>query len=465
MIHPLALTIIFLCLLIVPLVGYISARRSKAADYIHAGRRVSLPALVATLVCTWYGGILGVCEFTWTYGLVNWLALGVFYYVFAAIYAWLLAKKIRVSSSLSIPGQIEKVHGKAAGIFSACYTLLMVTPAPYILMTGLILSSVAGIPLLPALFIAVILTVAYVLRGGLGSVIATDIVQFVLMFVAFAAVLVWLVFNQGGLSWLSTNLPPTHLAIPGSLLWPTVFLWGFVALWTLVDPGFHQRVAVARDTKTARRGIYYSILFWFIFDGLTTFCGLYARALFPHLENPAMAFPSLATLLPPALAGLFLGGMLATVLSTLDSFCFLSGITISRDLLGSKGGPKVRLNAQLGIIVATMLSAVLAWLIPSVVKMWLTIASLGVPVLLPVLVHSYLTTAKTSPSDNFWSIGLISMLAGASTSLGWFSYGFINARDGWPQYPFGLDPIYPALLASAGIIALSVLSNRLKLRH
>ena len=35
---------------------------SGVVDYLLAGRRVTLPAFVATLVTTWYGGILGIGE-------------------------------------------------------------------------------------------------------------------------------------------------------------------------------------------------------------------------------------------------------------------------------------------------------------------------------------------------------------------------------------------------------------------
>ena len=48
-----------------------SARGSSAVDYLVAGRRVTLPAFVATLVATWYGGILGVGEYSYRYGVVE----------------------------------------------------------------------------------------------------------------------------------------------------------------------------------------------------------------------------------------------------------------------------------------------------------------------------------------------------------------------------------------------------------
>ena len=47
-----------------------------------------------TLVSTWYGGILGVGEFSYRYGISNWVIQGVPYYVFALFFAFLLAKRI-----------------------------------------------------------------------------------------------------------------------------------------------------------------------------------------------------------------------------------------------------------------------------------------------------------------------------------------------------------------------------------
>ena len=48
--------------------------KPDAADYFVAGRRVTLPAFVATLVATWYGGILGVGEYSYRFGISNWKA-------------------------------------------------------------------------------------------------------------------------------------------------------------------------------------------------------------------------------------------------------------------------------------------------------------------------------------------------------------------------------------------------------
>ncbi|RME01857.1 MAG: hypothetical protein D6814_00695, partial [Calditrichaeota bacterium] len=76
-----------------------------AEDYLVAGRRITLPAFVASLVSTWYGGILGVGEFSYLYGISNWLVFGVPYYLYAIIFALFLAARARRTRQYTIPDQ------------------------------------------------------------------------------------------------------------------------------------------------------------------------------------------------------------------------------------------------------------------------------------------------------------------------------------------------------------------------
>src|SRR6476646_3943120 len=77
--------------------------RPSVEDYLVAGRRVTLPAFVATLVTTFYGGILGVGEYTWRYGIMNWLVFGVPYYLGAGLFAVFLARRAREAELLTLP--------------------------------------------------------------------------------------------------------------------------------------------------------------------------------------------------------------------------------------------------------------------------------------------------------------------------------------------------------------------------
>ena len=51
-------------------IGFRSAKGATGSedDFLLAGRTLTLPIFVMTLVSTWYGGILGVGEFSYRYG-------------------------------------------------------------------------------------------------------------------------------------------------------------------------------------------------------------------------------------------------------------------------------------------------------------------------------------------------------------------------------------------------------------
>ncbi len=156
-----------------------------------------------------------------------------------------------------------------------------------------------------------------------------------MMFLGFALVLPFAYHQLGGWDYIVSHVPPLHLTWHGGNSWQYITVWFFIALWTLVDPAFHQRCYAAKDGATAQRGILISILFWFVFDFMTTMAGLYARAALPDLSNAAFSYPMLAELtLPPVAKGLFYIGMLATIMSSLSSLMFISAATIGKDIVG-----------------------------------------------------------------------------------------------------------------------------------
>ena len=55
-----------------------------------------------------------------------------------------------------------------------------------------------------------LLSIMYLFRGGLRSVVITERIQFVLMFGGFAVIIPYLVARYGGLSFLKANLPASH---------------------------------------------------------------------------------------------------------------------------------------------------------------------------------------------------------------------------------------------------------------
>ncbi|MFH2054295.1 MAG: sodium:solute symporter family protein [bacterium] len=414
-----------------------------AADYIVAGRRLTLPAFTASLVSTWYGGILGVGEYTWRFGVSNWLVFGAPYYIYAGVFALVLAGRARRSEVLTLPDLLERRYGRAPALIGAGTLFVMTAPAAYVLMLGVMVGFITGWPLWVGVVIGTALSVGYVFKGGLRAVVATDMVQFVLMFLGFLVLVPVCVIRWGGWSFLQQNLPAAHLTWDGGLGFQAIAVWYFIAMATLVEPAFYQRCYAARTERTARLGIGLAIGFWIVFDFLTTTAGLYARALMPDLADPVQAFPALGALaLPPALQAVFTVGLLATIMSTVDSYAFIGAVTLGRDVIGRWRGSSeedVLPLMRWALLATAAVSISLALWSGSVVTLWKSLGSVGTPVLLLPLALAH------SP----WRVSgrrvTVSMTASGLVALAWLALG----RGGpW----LGVEAIFPGLVVSVGVM-------------
>ena len=445
--HPVDLALIGFYLVATIMVGLRRSNREGGAAYLLAGRRLTLPVFVASLVSTWYGGILGVGEFSYLYGLSNWLVFGVPYYLFAALFALFLAGPARRSGYVSVPEQLEAAYGRRAGLLGALYLFIMTLPAPYLLMVAVLLTLITPLPFWLAVLLSAVFSFVYIFRNGLSAVVRTDALQFVLMFAGFAVLLGFLFWQYGGFDRLNEALPAQHLTWHGGNSLQYILVWYVIAMATLVDANFYQRCYAARTEKIARNGILVSILFWILFDFMTTTAGLYARALLPELQQPARAYPELAMLvLPPVALGLFFVALFATVMSTLDSFAFLAGQSIGRDFFarlrpGRPAGDERR-QTRAGLAFALALSVVVVMLVDRVIDIWYALGSLVTPALLLPLATSFSRRWRMSARAAWLSMSL----SGLSVLL-WM----LLRHLGWPP-SLTVEPIFIGLLVSLLIV-------------
>ena len=419
--------------------------RKPVDEFLVMGRRLSLPSFVMTLVATWYGGVLGVGEYSYRYGISNWLVFGVPYYVGAALFALFIAKRARRSQFYSVPDQLASAYGRGAALFGAVVIQFLSSPAPYVLMVGILAQLIFGGSLWICVVGGTLLSTAYSFRGGLRSVVRADNLQFVLMYLGFLVALPLLVMRYGGLEFLRTHLPHTHFVWHGGNSPQYVMVWYLIALQTLVEPTFYQRAFAAKDERTAARGVWISIGFWILFDFLTTFTGMYARALMPALQNPVASYPELAIhYLPPVVRGLFYLGLFATVMSTVDGYTFIGGVNFGRDILWrwrrERDESRVNRYVQVGFVITAAVSVTLALFFRSAVDLWHDVGSVGVSALLIPLVASYRERWRAGPR-----YALASMAVGGLVCLVWLLAGRANGG----KYPLGLEPIYPGLIAGS----------------
>lgn len=439
-------------------VGFWAGRKysDEPDDYLLSGRKVGLKLFVLTTVSTWYGGILGVGEFTYRYGLVSWFTQGFPYYIFALLFAIFFARKIREASLFTIPDKLTEVYGKQAGLFSAIIVFLLVSPAPYILMTANLISLIFNTSIVYSLVIALFLSLIYLFRGGYRADLYTDVIQFFVMFAGFILIFIFCYNSTGGVDYLTKALPVNHLKLNGGKSFTFISVWFFIAMWTFADPGFHQRCYAAKNGNIAMKGIIISIFFWFLFDFLTTSTGLYAKAILPNIETPMSAYPLLSeVVLPNGLKGIFYAAMFATIMSTANSFLFLSATTIGRDFIFrlKKDAKENYLKSYTiaGLVISGVIALVLAYSIPSVIEIWYTIGSLCIPAIILPVISSYYPVIKVRSK-----IIVTEMVVALAASTTWF---FI--RDNFNYEIYMIEPMLAGLFCAVIVHFSSLLSEKI----
>lgn len=438
--------------LLILAVGFLAGRKSDNTQegFLLSGRKIGLTIFILTNVSTWYGGILGVGEFTYNYGIMSWISQGLPFYIFAIIFALFFAEKIRNASLFTIPEKLTLNYGKKAGLFAAVLIFILVSPAPYLLMIGSLLSLIFDIPLIYTLLAGLLVSGIYLYKGGYTADLITDAFEFFVMFAGFIVIVLTAYNVYGGADYLLNNLPSTHFHVTGGASPFFLIVWFLIALWTFADPGFHQRCYAAKTGKIAKKGLIISVGLWAFFDFLTTTTGLYARAANPGMENPMLSFPVLAeSILGPGMKGLFYAALFATIMSTLNSFLFLSGITFGKDILSTiknvKQDADINKYTRIGIFTAAVISLLMSLYFKSAIEIWYVLGSICIPGLIFPIFGAYYERFSVGKKFIFTQ-----MVSSVSAGLLWYIIREVFFTNSWA---YDIEPML-AGLATGGVFYL-----------
>ena len=177
---------------------------------------------------------------------------------------------------------------------------------------------------------------------------------------------------------------------------------------------------------------------------MTVFTGLYALAILPAgSESPYLDLAQ--HVLPPLAQGLFMVSLFAIVMSTVDSFSFISAFTIGKDLSSllwpNLKDKEILKYTRWGLFITALLSILLAMVFEYAVDIWYMVGSFVVPALLIPLI-AILYKIKL---NNVVFMMIIPVIVAAY----WYIHGvFHPLSDGTPRYILGLDPMYPGVMVS-----------------
>ena len=187
--------------------------------------------------------------------------------------------------------------------------------------------------------VVALLVLSYTGASGLSGAVRSDPLQLAIAFGGSCAVAL-LAWRAVGWDLASVSLPPHHLDLwpsSGSTLTPERFALLLTIGWwsTLPDSGFSvQRTLATRNERDAVRAKLLSVVVLYVVRPLPWYLiGLISFGLFPDLDNADATFGvAMNALAGPGLRGLLIAGILAALMSTLDTYVNLGASYAVNDL-------------------------------------------------------------------------------------------------------------------------------------
>lgn len=345
------LSIIAVFLLGVIGVGKLASRRIETSDdYMVAGREAGLPLIVGTLFATFWGGgvIIGATGAAYGEGL-----FGVVEDPFAAGLSLILVgvffvKLLRGLKIRSVGELYNRRFGVSVGYLASAFMIptYIIWTAVQLLAIGKIVNVLFGIDFTAAFIVAAAIVVLFTYMGGLVAVVWTDAVQMVVIFIGLAAILYAGIAAAGGIDNVMRAAPERFWDILPRDRTPMGWI-GYVAMWAgmslgnIPSPDIAQRAFMAKDSKTAFRGmIIAGGLYWTV-GFIPLIIALVGIALVANGSLDVGVFAQDSELLVPYMAkvllgpigmGVFVASLIAAILSSASTSLFATAVLFSNDI-------------------------------------------------------------------------------------------------------------------------------------
>ena len=413
---------IIISLYLVGMVGvglWFAKKHSDFEDFFLAGRSLTTPLLITTLISTYYGidVLFGDSQLGFTNGVVAWFAYARPTYAFFLIAAFLLAHRLREENFKSLPDILDKYYGKKTRYVGAVTSFIYSLPALSLYGFGMLGDVILGWEPIMGMLVLGGIALIYTITGGFWAVALTDSIQFVLMCVILAMAFPFAMNLIGGFDSMIEVLKPSYFDTMGDMSIWLIIIYASTGLSILVEPTFYQRIFAAKSYKNVRNALVIGIFIWGSYDWIITILAMAAKVAVIQGTLPVDVAPDAALLtimvaaLPAGALGLFLAGVLATEMSTLDSYCLVAGGNVAYDIYKPAFKPSatdqelIKTTRQ-GILLSWVLGFAMAISFDQMLGLWVFMASILISsVLAPILLGMYVPKFR-KPLAGFLSAGL-----------------------------------------------------------
>ncbi len=333
-------------------VGAWASRRVRSEDdYLVAGRRLGPGLATFSIFATWFGAetCIGAAGRASAEGLSSTSAepfgYGLCLLVMGAVYAvplWrrklttladLFGRRFspsaeRVAAVLLVPGSILWAAAQMRGFAH-------------------VLSTSAGFDVDLAVKLAAGFCILYTIFGGLLADATNDFIQGIVLTVGLSVLAGGVVIRLGGGGEAARALAAAAVVARGEAggapLLATLEAWAIPVCGSVLATELVSRVIACRSPEIARRSAFAGGALYLAVGSLPVAIGLLAHGLGAPAGDPEQTLPAVArSVLPAAGYVLFAGGLVAAILSTVDSTLLVASGLLSHNLIV----PLLRIDSQ-----------------------------------------------------------------------------------------------------------------------
>ena len=327
--------------LVLVAIGFSFRKHATANDFLIGKRKLGWLSVAASIFTLIGGGELAALStFSFLYGNESiFLFVG---YSIGFVLLGLLAQRIKRETDQhnmhSLPDYFYEKYGTGAGLISTAISILAFLALLVIQYSagGYILSSLTSLDYGVSVGLCGFIVLGYLVLGGFKSVIATDVLQGIIMLTLLPIL------------WIATkNVDYTSVTADGSLGINLILSLTIAGIFTaLASADVWQRICAAKNAKSAFVGLTVAAVLFIVFGFGIIEIGEFVKAAAPT-TNPDNAFVEGVTqLLPQAFSTFILLLVFSAILSTADTEVFLLSTLVTREFSRWRGGYKSNIETS-----------------------------------------------------------------------------------------------------------------------
>ncbi len=442
---------------------HLTKRLKKKEDFLVAGRTLTAPVLVGTLLATWIGSgdIFSVSDLSYNHGYSSligsaggWLGI---------IIVFFIAARVRRFGQFTVPDILEARYNKWARILATITTIIAyVTIVSYQFRGGgwvLNIITEGKISIKSGIIIVALFVITYTLLAGMISVAYLDIFNGIIMIVGILLAVPFLIKHVGGMEYITAHITPRSQAFLGNMTW--IQAMGYFVPTFLLALGMantYQRFFSARDEKEAKKSVVGWILGVILLGVTLQSLAVIGSSYFKGLEAKEAGKIILLVAhkgVPVVVGCLLLVAIMAIIISTANSFLLVPATNVIRDIYQRFINPKLPdkkmiLYSRLTVIVLGLIAYSLISFFPRILDAAYAAYTVYGAGITPALIAVFFWKRASVQG------GVMSILGGLVMTIVWEVANKIQGH-----LPLGIPAIYPALICSLSLlIGVSLMTPR-----